>query len=138
MTRAYTDRAAALAAPTEQQARIKRENAKDKHTPGPWELEEWNSDYGATGDFSIYQSMQKGCRMPIASVQQPFNGKRTKANARLIAAAPDLLEAAKLVLAWYESEDDHSKADFYERMEMCRASEMAIRAAIAKATGETA
>ena len=93
MTRAYTDRAAALAESTEQQARIKRENAKDKHTPGPWELKEWNSDYGATGDFSIYPGTQKGCRMPIACVQQPFNGKRTKANARLIAAAPDLLEA---------------------------------------------
>ena len=60
----------------------------------------------------------------------------TKANARLIAAAPDLLEAAKLVLAWYEAEDNHSKADFDERLEMCQASEVAIRAAIAKATGE--
>ena len=92
MTRAGTDRAAALAASTEQQARIKRENAKDKHTPGPWVLEEWSFDYGATGDFSIYPGTQKGCRMPIACVQQPFNGKRTKANARLIAAAPTMYE----------------------------------------------
>jgi hypothetical protein len=57
--------------------------------------------------------------------------------ARLIAAAPDLLAAAKLVIAWYEAEDDHSKADFYQRMEMCRTSEAATRAAIAKAEGAT-
>ena len=67
---------------------------KTKHTPGPWELEEWEFDYGPTGDFSIYQSRSKTPRMPIASVQLPFNGKRTEANARLIAAAPELLEAA--------------------------------------------
>jgi hypothetical protein len=62
-------------------------------------------------------------------------GEKSEANARLIAAAPELLEAAKLVLAWYEAEDDHSKTDFYERLEMCRQSETALRAAIAKATG---
>jgi len=50
-----------------------------------------------------------------------------------MAAAPDLLEAAKLVIAWYEAEDDHSKADFYQRLDMCRQSEDALRAAIAKA-----
>jgi hypothetical protein len=48
----------------------------------------------------------------------------------------ELLEAAKMVLAWYEAEDDHSKADFYQRLEMCRDSETACRAAIAKAEGE--
>jgi hypothetical protein len=48
----------------------------------------------------------------------------------------ELLEAAKQVIAWYEAEDDHSKADFYQRLEMCRTSEAALRAAIAKAEGE--
>ncbi len=47
----------------------------------------------------------------------------------------ELLRAARLVIAWYEAEDDHSKADFYQRLEMCRASEAALRAAIAKAEG---
>ena len=54
-------------------------------------------------------------------------------------AAKDLYEAAKLVLAWYDAEDDHSQEpDFYKRIEMCRASESAIRAAIAKAEGGAA
>ena len=73
---------------------FKDERMETKHTPGPWELEEWEFDYGPTGDFSIYQSRSKTPRMPIACVQLPFHGKRTEANARLIAAAPELLEAA--------------------------------------------
>lgn len=45
----------------------------------------------------------------------------------------ELLAAAELVLAWYEAEEDHSKEpDFYKRIDMCRNSEVAIRAAIAK------
>ena len=109
-----------------------------KHTPGPW--------YALRGQRNISIRYKTGDRLlpmvNVASVRGKFPTDcpygSSEANARLIAAAPELLEAAKLVLAWYESEDDHSKADFYERMEMCRASEMAIRAAIAKATGETA
>ena len=61
-----------------------------------------------------------------------------KANLRLISAAPELLAAAELVLAWYEAEEDHSKADFYKRIDMCRESEIAIRSSIAKATGGAA
>jgi hypothetical protein len=48
----------------------------------------------------------------------------------------ELLEAAKLVIAWFDAEDDHSKADFYQRIEMCRTSEAALRAAIAKVEGK--
>jgi hypothetical protein len=46
-----------------------------------------------------------------------------------------LLKAAKLVIAWYDAVADHSKADFYKRLNMCRESEAACRAAIAKAEG---
>ena len=55
---------------------------------------------------------------------------------QIVAQRDELLAAAKLVIAWYEAEDDHSKADFYQRMEMCRESEAALRAAIAKVEGE--
>jgi len=54
----------------------------------------------------------------------------------LEAVNQELLEAAKMVLAWYEAEDDHSKAEFYQRLEMCRDSETACRAAIAKAEAQ--
>jgi len=98
-----------------------------KATPGPWSYEDnpygHDAIYGADGRL-------------IAHVFG--DDAQAQADARLIAAAPELLEAAQMVIAWYEAEDDHSKADFYERMQMCRDSESALRAAIAKATGEQA
>lgn len=104
-----------------------------KHTPGNWVAKPIDSadwidlvtDDPETCGYSAHS-------LPFASCRH-FN---QEANARLIAAAPDLLAAAKLVIDWYEAEDDHSKADFYQRLEMCRESEAALRAAIAKATGE--
>jgi len=58
-----------------------------------------------------------------------MDGKRletSEANARLIAAAPDLLEALKSVIAWLDAPDESAFSD----------SQLALaRAAIAKATG---
>lgn len=105
-----------------------------KHTPGPWLA-------CAHGDYSDYDG---NCIVVLGdggsirtAVVLGFNTDENRANAHLIAAAPDLLEAAKLVIAWYEAEDDNSKTDFYERQRMCRDSEDALRAAIAKATGDS-
>lgn len=92
-----------------------------KHTPGPWVVD---------GPRVRTESAAL-----IATTGYFREASTEIANARLIAAAPELLEAAQLVIAWYEAEEDHSKADFYKRMDMCRESEAAIRAAIAKATG---
>lgn len=105
-----------------------------KHTPGPWVVR--------TIDQSLATvETQDGEYIICTAAQLRWDDWKTehaerKANARLIAAAPELLEAAKLVLEWYEAEDNHSGTDFYQRMQMCRDSEDAIRAAIAKATGE--
>lgn len=101
-----------------------------KHTLGPWACHNTPTPFiyvnaGGLPICQIYTSTAHG-----QSMGEQF------ANARLIAAAPELLEAAKLVLEWYEAEDNHSGTDFYQRMQMCRDSEDAIRAAIAKATGE--
>ena len=103
-----------------------------QHTPGPWKL----NSKGWDGQF-IYGTDERvpDGRRFIAEVDLNYDG--SEANARLIAAAPDLLDAAKLVLAWYEAENDFTKEpDLYKRVEMCRLSEVALRAAIAKATGE--
>ncbi len=106
-----------------------------KHTPGPWTPE--------FGEAYRVRAQQDGGQVAIMTnlkgrdgLAGRRNGDEVAANARLIAAAPELLEAAKLVLEWYEAEDNHSGTDFYQRMQMCRDSEDAIRAAIAKATGE--
>lgn len=63
-----------------------------KHTPGPWRIESW---------ASILHICANGHTGAIADIHQdlgvPYNDKEAlavrDANARLIAAAPDLLEA---------------------------------------------
>jgi hypothetical protein len=103
--------------------------SEQKHTPGPWELA-WEQ-----GKHGVVASAAGGKLVAIIGNNTPDDGNEPirLANARLIAAAPELLEAAKLVLAWYEAEEDFSKEpDFFKRVEMCRQSEIAIRAAIAK------
>jgi hypothetical protein len=128
-----------------------------KHTPGPWGFHPHmdcqddglghitNCDdfdactiYIGRGEVMLAEVQAFDFRGSVYSGYPKIsNFDEARANARLIAAAPELLDAAKLVIAWYESEDDHSKADFYQRLQMCRDSEAALRAAIAKATGET-
>lgn len=100
-----------------------------KHTPGPWKAEGWkgivvNDSNGHT------LALAPGCSYSIEEMA---------ANARLIAAAPDLLEALQNVIAstalpsaW---SDDISEAQWQrQRLDECRDF---ARAAIAKATGET-
>ena len=89
-----------------------------KHTPGPWSIEH---DTDITG---VENSPEIGCvgKVDVAHVYLRAVPGKTQANARLIAAAPELLEAllrAKRHLSVYSEEFD-----------------MAERA-IAKATGAT-
>ena len=80
-----------------------------EHTPGPWEAQ------GAT----VYQIDGFGlCYL---------EGYRAEADAYLIAAAPDLLEALEHLLLDYESEWGSELVD-YEYAD--------VRAAVAKARGE--
>ena len=124
-----------------------------KPTPGPWVMTEGKCIYiNARVDgkrrFILQRSTGEGCGINVEAEQ-------VRADCRLIAEAGtvhhetgltprQLVErvkaleaAAKLVLDWYEAENDHSKADFYQRMQMCRDSEDAIRAALSKALPNT-
>ena len=87
-----------------------------KHTPGPWQ---WTQHFDPT--ISIY----KDGFGQIARLYDSSAGTG-KANARLIAAAPDLLDALQSIIEDIDSEFgtdcDYNKA----------------RAAIAKATGGSA
>ena len=97
-----------------------------KHTPGPWET--WGllvcpSDAGP----------DERAPRRIARVDRSECGGDAEANARLIAAAPDLLEAliaARPYLTWFRSQN--SLSDY-----KCPALRKA-NAAIAKATGKEA
>jgi len=67
-----------------------------KHTPGPWVQTPWD----ATAIFDA-----KNLQVPIAQTYPADTSqKEAEANARLVAAAPQLLEALEAVLA-YEGDD---------------------------------
>ncbi|SPU49868.1 hypothetical protein [Bordetella trematum] len=99
-----------------------------KHTPGPWAV---RYDYVVQAP-----SFDDGRLVPVA---QPYgvnsDGTDLFANARLIAAAPELLDACMAMIEWDDREQDHA-VDFNARMALCHTAFNKARAAIAKATGE--
>ena len=115
MSRLERDRAAALAASIASQAKAKRENAT--HTPGPWVVH-------PTTHHPAVRSVGTSDTGPrrICTVGSMNGNPVDKKNARLIAAAPELLEALQFVMA--ASGEQLSTA--FEQ----------AQAAIAKATGE--
>ena len=87
-----------------------------KHTAGPWSCGQFHWYDNSPGQCEITQYGEMGI---LAHVCLPAKGRigheEGKANTRLIAAAPDLLEAAKAVLSvrWIgyktESENQHDE-----------------------------
>lgn len=90
-----------------------------KHTPGPWRLND-NTKYWKTNIFSITVRKHGVSSSTVANIpaRATIPVSEAWANARLIAAAPDLLEAVKAALS-----------DDQPYIEKCKA-------AIAKATGK--
>lgn len=69
-----------------------------KHTPGPWEFEEISDAGDERGEgFIIGGNLGGlvGAALPWPTELDSGDFSRVEANARLIAAAPDLLEALK-------------------------------------------
>lgn len=86
-----------------------------KHTPGPWRVE--------SGPY--YRAIRVDGEV-IADVRQ-IGRSFNESNARLLAAAPDLLEALEGLLAVVEQND----------LPLSDPERIAARAAIAKAKGES-
>lgn len=76
-----------------------------KHTPGPWTWgESYNGLYGSGKDNEVLRFA------PYEGMYLDWGSKSRDANARLIAAAPELLEALKLARSIIGHPDDaHSK-----------------------------
>lgn len=122
MSRLERDRAAALEASKASQAKAKRDNSA--HTPGPWMVEPLGSAcFEVKCEFGYF----------IATCHDGVRGTRNAdVNARLIAGAPDLLAALQRIVAVLDKQV--ASPHLAER-----ASPLAqAKAAIAKATGETA
>ena len=106
--------------------------APRQHTPGPWDFV--GHDAGGSG----YHLVEIGANHPsntpaLALVTAPAGrpDSEAEANARLIAAAPELLAALECILKRYES----AGVQCYPE---ARREVIAARAAIAKATGGAA
>lgn len=93
------------------------------HTPGPWEAKVMDKQLGRYAIQSIPRaSMVARTTPPVACVAGEI-----EANARLIAAAPELLAAAKVA--------QHYLAKVATNTPACEEAERALFAAIAKAEG---
>lgn len=94
--------------------RIRRlERPMSKHTPGPWTAE----------GITVWSARERRKFGPVADVNPRGDENEENADARLIAAAPELLHALRGHLAWYEG-DTSIDEDVLIRL---------TRAAIAKA-----
>jgi hypothetical protein len=99
-----------------------------KHTPGPWMVSDEPSDIrcfvGVASDLGAYQG-------DIAEMhfQPSRNGPTQRANAHLIAAAPDLLGAAQYAADIIQGGDKFDKLEPWAQDIVKR-----LRDAIAKAT----
>ena len=97
-----------------------------KHTSGPWRATPGNSQMSDPGT-TVYHCGQWGVYSDAS-----HHGD-AEADARLIAAAPDLLEACLKLVEWDDREKDHA-ISFMARIDLCEEACTAMRAAIAKAT----
>jgi len=116
------------------------------HTPGPWKVHTKKN-----GTLGIDAKEPDGSYCQPARVngdpEDKVYGPTTRANARLIAAAPDLLKKCQQIVAWLDKLARHSEGQaattrFETMREACladaknyRATAKDVQAAIAKATG---
>lgn len=97
------------------------------HTPSPWEAKcakDGCGDIGIVGDCGVVAE----CFHDIRKFGENAHSE-CLANARLIAAAPELLEALKSIVTSLSDNDDEGMIEHSEQI-------IAARAAISKATGE--
>lgn len=96
-----------------------------KHTKGPWKVGQY---LGSLRQFVIHMDVgDNGRGSDVAFTSAAFGNDETIANARLIAASPDLLEALQAIEMLYAPlARDSTAATWIDK----------ARAAIAKATGE--
>lgn len=100
-----------------------------KHTPGPWHVGTQNDLLYVIDRRPATSNDYPDHNADVAAIAKVYCGNESEANARLIATAPELLEALRGMMAAYE--ELHARYDLGE----CQAT-VDARAAIAKATGE--
>ena len=70
---------------------------KTKHTPGPWMVHTYDVNLGPYNKALDVGTSGRAVAKVIGEFENPKVGDQARANARLIAAAPELLEALEAV-----------------------------------------
>jgi hypothetical protein len=86
---------------------------KTNHTPGPWGIApgfESTSQYRNHWRVTAKSPHVNGKMQTVCELNGPWDEENYKANAKLIAAAPELLEAAELAEAAWTGNGDMSTA----------------------------
>lgn len=97
-----------------------------KHTPGPWAFAEGDADRNAMSDVTKADDPEFRIAYVICDARNKLAREQDIANARLIAAAPDLLAALVNIAEAFDANDSHGIREEIERS----------RIAITKACGE--
>lgn len=102
-----------------------------KYTPGPWRIvfDEYGGYDSMSSAYEIHDSDDKD--LAVLDTHKDGESKQHEANARLIASAPELLEALKTLLAGvvWDSDKDVPIIEWCTRSDEIKAA----RAAVAKA-----
>ena len=100
--------------------------SKQTHTSGPWRADLTRGEQGYSDSYTVAGPLYEVCRMVDLDEEDA-------ANARLIAAAPDLLEVARTALMVMEDLNDMIPTKLIA--EATASIQRELRAAIAKAEG---
>lgn len=99
------------------------------HTPGPWEMQQQGTDFWVDTPCSPPQNRQDICRMSFRMTDRGVS----EANARLIAAAPELLQALLQCQSWLREYHTQHGSPMDDGL---FALDEQVSEAIAKATGQ--
>lgn len=106
-------------------------------TPGPWQRSGVRVKLGGHDCLAVGPDGFSIAFLPIGN--RPFEQAGAIADARLIAAAPELYEAVAAMIAWDDAEkaarpfDEDAGRAFYRRMDLCAEAFEKARDALAKA-----
>lgn len=103
----------------------------DKHAPGPWTMTVYPPDNYGAEDQCAYIDDGNGKHVAHCLPPSENNNQLRDANARLISAAPELLQALRTIAAITTCADQDQDA-------MCAEIQGICRVALAKVTGGAA
>lgn len=111
-------------------------NNETKHTPGPWEARGYRNDNGGIWIDSYATKRGRCIAGTLAEAYKHGTGAgSTEANARLIAAAPELLDACRMLLKAHQALVPLLKHGSVSDYQIQNEAPIKAQAAIAKATG---